>query len=110
MPRIAVLDLLEPHAKEVLVYLQNLWNHERYGEVLLHKRVVQVKLLLGVLAVVVPIVPDVELPIERETPLSAVFLFHSKENVALFVSNGLKFGDKVLDELQNRKLSVRKGG
>ena len=73
MPSLA-LDFHELDAEEVLVDLEDGGDNFGDGEVLLHKRVVEVQALLDELAVVVPVVPEVELAVERQALLVVLLL------------------------------------
>ena len=73
MPSLA-LDFHELDAEEVLVDLENGGDNLGDGEVLLHERVVEVQALLDELAVVVPVVPEVELAVEGQALLVVLLL------------------------------------
>ena len=73
MPSLA-LDFHELDAEEVLVDLEDGGDNPGDGEVLLHKRVIEAQALLDKLAVVVPVVPEVELAVERQALLVVLLL------------------------------------
>ena len=60
------LDLFKADAEQVLVDLEDGGHDDPDGEVFLDERVVEGEALLDELAVVVPVVPDVELAVERQ--------------------------------------------
>ena len=73
MPSLS-LDFHELDAEEVLVDLEDGGNNLGDGEVFLHKRIVEVQALLDELAVVVPVVPEVELAVEGQALLVVLLL------------------------------------
>lgn len=98
VPRLT-LDLNEFDAKQVLVNLEDGRHDDSDREVLLHEHVVQVEALLNVLAVVVPVVPDVELAVKWEAFLLVLLLFHRKKYLALLQRDGAELLLEVCEEI-----------
>lgn len=85
--------------QQLLVNFQNRRNNHRHGEILLHKRIIQIQFFLDVLPIIVPVIPDVEFPIESKAFLFMFLLFHGEQNFALFETNGAQFLLEVAKEL-----------
>ena len=98
MPCLA-LDFDELNAEQVLVDLEDGGDNLGDGEVLLHKRVVEAQALLDELAVVVPVVPEVELAVERQAFLVVLLLLDRQEGVAVLDANGTKLLLEICEEL-----------
>ena len=98
MPSLA-LDFHELDAEEVLVDLEDGGDNLGDGEVLLHKRVVEVQALLDELAVVVPVIPEVELAVERQALLVVLLLLERQEGVAVLDADGTKLLLEICEEL-----------
>lgn len=94
------LDFLERDSKQVLVDLEDGGYNHRYGEVFLDEHVVQVQSLLDVLAIVVAVVPKIELAIERKAFLLVFLLLHREKNAALLFTYRSELGFQVIEELQ----------
>jgi hypothetical protein len=58
------IGLLEVYTQQVLVNLQDRRHHHIHGEVLFNQGIIEVESALNIEAVIIPIVPDVELSIE----------------------------------------------
>ena len=99
MPRLVVLDLHKLDVEEVLVDLEDGGNNLGDGEVLLHKRVIEAQALLDELAVVVPVVPEVELAVERQALLVVLLLLERQEGVAVLDADGAKLLLEICEEL-----------
>lgn len=100
------LDLLERDSKQVLVDLEDRGHNDRHREVLLDEHIIQVQSLLDVLAVVVAVVPKIELAIEGKALLLVLLLLQREEDVAFLFANWSKLGIEVIEELW-KELSVR---
>ena len=100
MPRLVVLDLHELDVEEVLVDLEDSGNDDGDGEVLLHKRVVEAQALLDELAIVVPVVPEIELAVEWQALLLVLLLLECEEGIAVLDANWTKLLLKICEELQ----------
>ena len=98
MPSLA-LDFHELDAEEVLVDLEDGGNNLGDGEVLLYKRVVEAQALLDELAVVVPVIPEVELAVERQALLVVLLLLERQEGVAVLDADGTKLLLEICEEL-----------
>ena len=98
MPSLA-LDFHELDAEEVLVDFEDGRDNLGDGEVLLHKRVVETQALLDELAVVVPVVPEVELAIERQALLVVLLLLERQEGVTILDADRTKLLLEICEEL-----------
>ena len=98
MPSLA-LDFDKLDAEQVLVDLEDRGYDNGDGEVLLHKRVVEVQALLDELAVVVPVVPEVELAVERQTLLVVLLLLERQEGVTILDADRTKLLLEICEEL-----------
>jgi hypothetical protein len=79
----ATLHLHELDRQQVLVDLDDLRDDDRHGEILLDQRFVQVQGCLDKLLVIVPIVPDIELAIERVSLLDMFLLLELEQRVTV---------------------------
>ena len=68
----------EPHAEKALIDIENSRYDNRNGEVFLDKGVIQVERLLDELSIVVSVVPEIELAIERIPFLRMLCLLHGE--------------------------------
>ena len=98
MPSLA-LDFHELDAEEVLVDFEDGGDNLGDGEVLLHERVVEAQALLDELAVVVPVVPEVELAVERQALLVVLLLLERQEGVAVLDADRTKLLLEICEEL-----------
>lgn len=81
----------ESDSQQVLVDIQDGRNDNGDGEVFLDEAIVQVKFFFDVLAVVVTVIPDIEVTIERKTFLGVLFLLYGEESFEFFVGGRAKF-------------------
>ena len=106
MPSLA-LDFDELDAEEVLVDLEDGRYNLGDGEVLLHKRVVEVQALLDEFAIIVPVVPEVELAVERQALLVVLLLLKCQEGVAVLYTDRTKLLLEICEELsRDAKVSM----
>lgn len=105
------LGLYKLDAEQVLVDLQDGGYHDRDREVLLHELVVKAQTLLDELAVVIPVVPEVEFAVERQALLIVLPLLDRQERLAVLETDGaqllLQLGEE-LDTAYKQSVTIRK--
>ena len=100
-----LLQLNELDAKKVLIDVKDSRYNFGHREVLLHEHVIEIECLLDVLAIIVSVVPDVEVFIERDAALFVFGLFHGEQRSEFLVSDGFEFRFEVSKELVLWELS-----
>ena len=93
------LHLHKPHAQQALIYLQYRRDHNAHGEVFFYDHIVEIQRLLGVHAVVVAVVPHVEVAVEGEAAVFVLGELEGEEGFALGEPDGAEFLFEVGEEL-----------
>lgn len=93
------LHLNEFNRQQALVNLDDLWNDDRHREIFLDQLFIQVQGQLNILLLVVPVVPDIKLAIERIPLLRVFLLLELEQRVAIVEAYRVKFLLEVFEEL-----------
>ena len=98
MPCLA-FDLDKLHPEQVLVNVENGGDDLGNREVLFDEHIVEIEAALDKFAVIVPVVPKVELAVERQTLLVMFFLLQGKERLSVLETNRTELLFEICQEL-----------
>jgi hypothetical protein len=98
MPRLS-LDFLELYSKQFLVDLKDSRDNNRDWEVLFHEHIIQVQGGFDEFAVVIAVIPEVKLSVEREPTLLMLLFLQGEEDLAFFYTDRSQLLFKIIKEL-----------
>ena len=87
MPCRSILNYLKLDTEKILIDLQDGRNNDRHREILLDDVIIQKQRFLNVFAVVVSIIPNVQLAIKVKTFFFILLFLEGKQNFAILFAN-----------------------
>ncbi len=100
MPSRTIFDFLELNTQQVLVDGEDGGDNNGDWEILFDKRVIEVESLFNELSVIVPIIPNIKLPVKGNTSFLMFLFLQCEEGFFVFQSDRSKFLLQIVKELR----------